>query len=84
MKVVGMYVKLALPYVRVMTNYFMHLSDYFIFHVCICRSFDIVKKKRPTWKVVKMKDSSSTYTQDDIDHMQSEWAEFVGLHVYFA
>lgn len=47
-------------------------------------SFDIVKKKRPTWKVVKMKGSSSTYTQDDIDHMQSEWAEFVGLHVYFA
>uniref|UniRef100_A0A9I9EIE6 Ubiquitin-like protease family profile domain-containing protein n=1 Tax=Cucumis melo TaxID=3656 RepID=A0A9I9EIE6_CUCME len=77
------------------------------------RSFNIMKKKKPNWRIVKcpkqsgkvecgyyvmrfmrdiilsmstsiidiMKDSPRTYTQDDIDCIRSEWAEFVGKHV---
>ncbi|KAL0533404.1 hypothetical protein IC582_030243 [Cucumis melo] len=79
-------------------------------------SFNIMKKKKPNWRVMKcpkgsgvvecgyyvmrfmrdiilstsasiidiMKDSPRTYTQDDIDCIRSEWAEFVGKHVYCA
>ncbi|KAL4013245.1 hypothetical protein IC575_025407 [Cucumis melo] len=77
------------------------------------RSFNIMKKKKPNWRVVKcskqsgvvecgyyvmqvmrdiilssstsiitMKDSPHAYTQDDIDCIRSEWAEFVGKHVH--
>uniref|UniRef100_A0A9I9E9C4 Ubiquitin-like protease family profile domain-containing protein n=1 Tax=Cucumis melo TaxID=3656 RepID=A0A9I9E9C4_CUCME len=45
------------------------------------RSFNIMNKKKPVWRVVKMKDSPRVYTQDDIDCIRSEWAEFVGKHV---
>ncbi|KAL0539394.1 hypothetical protein IC582_023606 [Cucumis melo] len=45
------------------------------------RSFNIMNKKKPNWRVVKMKDSPRTYTQDDIDCIRFEWAEFVGKHV---
>ncbi|TYK14071.1 hypothetical protein E5676_scaffold363G00500 [Cucumis melo var. makuwa] len=77
------------------------------------RSFNIMNKKKPVWRVVKcpkqsevvecgyyvmrfmrdiimststsiiqiMKDSPHAYTQDDIDCIRSEWAEFVGKHV---
>ncbi|KAA0042507.1 uncharacterized protein E6C27_scaffold5359G00010 [Cucumis melo var. makuwa] len=31
-----------------------------------------------------MKDSPRAYTQDDIDCIRSEWAEFVGKHVHCA
>ena len=31
---------------------------------------------------LQMKDSPRTYTQDDIDYIRFEWAEFVGKHVY--
>ncbi|KAL0551438.1 hypothetical protein IC582_010526 [Cucumis melo] len=78
------------------------------------RSFNIMNKKKPAWRVVKcpkqsgvvecgyyvmrfmrdiimststsiiqiMKDSPRAYTQDDIDCIRSEWAEFVGKHVH--
>ncbi|TYK04924.1 hypothetical protein E5676_scaffold143G001330 [Cucumis melo var. makuwa] len=80
------------------------------------RSFNIMNKKKPNWRVVKcpkqsgvvecgyyvmrfmrdiimststsiiqiMKDSPRAYTQDDIDCIRSEWAEFVGKHVHCA
>ncbi|KAA0043076.1 transposase [Cucumis melo var. makuwa] len=80
------------------------------------RSFNIMNKKKPNWRVVKcpkqsglvecgyyvmrfmrdiimsastsiiqiMKDSPRTYTQDDIDCIRFEWAEFVGKHVHCA
>uniref|UniRef100_A0A9I9E4A4 Ubiquitin-like protease family profile domain-containing protein n=1 Tax=Cucumis melo TaxID=3656 RepID=A0A9I9E4A4_CUCME len=48
------------------------------------RSFNIMNKKKPAWRVVKMKDSPRAYTQDDIDCIRSEWAEFVGKHVHCA
>ncbi|TYK04175.1 transposase [Cucumis melo var. makuwa] len=31
------------------------------------RSFNIMNKKKPNWRIVKMKDSPRAYTQDDID-----------------
>ncbi|KAA0067157.1 transposase [Cucumis melo var. makuwa] len=48
------------------------------------RSFNIMNKKKPNWRVVKMKDSPRAYTQDDIDCIRSKWAEFVGKHVHCA
>ncbi|KAL4011090.1 hypothetical protein IC575_028137 [Cucumis melo] len=48
------------------------------------RSFNIMNKKKPNWRVVKMKDSPRAYTHDDIDCIRSEWAEFVGKHVHCA
>ncbi|TYK18000.1 transposase [Cucumis melo var. makuwa] len=80
------------------------------------RSFNIMNKKKPAWRVVKcpkqsgvvecgyyvmrfmrdiimststsiiqiMKDSPRAYTQDEIDCIRSEWAEFVGKHVHCA
>ncbi|KAA0048235.1 uncharacterized protein E5676_scaffold265G001650 [Cucumis melo var. makuwa] len=48
------------------------------------RSFNLMNKKKPNWRVVKMKDSPRAYTQDDIDCIRSEWAEFVGKHVHCA
>ncbi|KAL4038171.1 hypothetical protein IC575_001778 [Cucumis melo] len=47
-------------------------------------SFNIMMKKKPNWRIMKMKDSPRTYTQDDIDCTRFEWAEFVGKHVYCA
>ncbi|KAL0560611.1 hypothetical protein IC582_001020 [Cucumis melo] len=46
------------------------------------RSFNLMNKKKPNWRVMKMKDSPRAYTQDDIDCIRSEWAEFVGKHCY--
>ncbi|KAA0047315.1 uncharacterized protein E6C27_scaffold908G001320 [Cucumis melo var. makuwa] len=80
------------------------------------RSFNIMNKKKPNWRVVKnpkqsevvecgyyvmrfmhdiimststfiiqiMKDSPRAYTQDDIDCIRFEWAEFVGKHIHCA
>ncbi|KAL0549333.1 hypothetical protein IC582_013814 [Cucumis melo] len=48
------------------------------------RSFNIMNKKKPNLRVVKMKDSPHAYSQDDIDCIRSEWAEFVGNHVHCA
>ncbi|TYK00090.1 uncharacterized protein E5676_scaffold596G00420 [Cucumis melo var. makuwa] len=36
------------------------------------RSFNIMKKKKPNWRVVKIKDSPRAYTLDDIDYIRSE------------
>uniref|UniRef100_A0A9I9EIL8 Uncharacterized protein n=1 Tax=Cucumis melo TaxID=3656 RepID=A0A9I9EIL8_CUCME len=49
--------------------------------ILFCRSFNIMNKKKPNLRVVKMKDSPRAYTQDDINCIRSEWVEFVGKHV---
>uniref|UniRef100_A0A9I9E733 Ubiquitin-like protease family profile domain-containing protein n=1 Tax=Cucumis melo TaxID=3656 RepID=A0A9I9E733_CUCME len=44
------------------------------------RSFNIMKKKKPNWMIVKIKDSPRAYTLDDIDYIRFEWVEFAGKH----
>ncbi|KAL0539847.1 hypothetical protein IC582_024068 [Cucumis melo] len=60
------------------TSFFLNETIVYVVQtpILFCRSFNIMNKKKPNWRVVKMKDSPRAYTKDDIDCIRSKWAEF--------